>query len=244
MEKTLLIVDQDKLRPCDVICCVVHQLAVFLLAPIDHAAILGDPHLTLKPIVELLAVSFRLHLPQLCFEDGRELVLGIFPNLHSAVLHSQPELLQLVGHRTAQAHGLHGAIQVGGLRDERSPLLVLRLGFGREAHGDVFLVVVVVDAVQPEGKLACRAGHRCDGCTSHLDTVQEDKALALLDAEVAKGAIASHPHVSFEPVRGICCVAICVELPQRALVERCLARRVLKALPGLTHDLLAALELC
>mmetsp|Transcript_89587 Transcript_89587/g.214124 ORF Transcript_89587/g.214124 Transcript_89587/m.214124 type:complete len:311 (+) Transcript_89587:113-1045(+) len=239
----VLILQEHKLGIGDVIGRVIHQLSVFLLAPVHQAAVLCNPHLALEPILLLLAVAFGLDLPKLCLEDRRELVLGVFAHLHPAILHRQPELFQLIRHRAAQADGLHGPVQVGGLRQQGPPLLVLRLGLRAKAHGDVLLVVIAVDTVQLKRELTGGLGHVRHLGAGHLDAVQQDQALVLLDAEVAQRAVAGDPHVSLEPVRGIFCLAICVELPQGALVERRLAGGVLESVPVLAVHLLALVQI-
>mmetsp|Transcript_89586 Transcript_89586/g.214119 ORF Transcript_89586/g.214119 Transcript_89586/m.214119 type:complete len:303 (+) Transcript_89586:113-1021(+) len=228
----VLILQEHKLGIGDVIGRVIHQLSVFLLAPVHQAAVLCNPHLALEPILLLLAVAFGLDLPKLCLEDRRELVLGVFAHLHPAILHRQPELFQLIRHRAAQADGLHGPVQVGGLRQQGPPLLVLRLGLRAKAHGDVLLVVIAVDTVQLKRELTGGLGHVRHLGAGHLDAVQQDQALVLLDAEVAQGPVERHPHVAFQPVRLFLGVTVRVQLPQGALVQGDLAGSVLDTVPG------------
>mmetsp|Transcript_11962 Transcript_11962/g.21914 ORF Transcript_11962/g.21914 Transcript_11962/m.21914 type:complete len:219 (-) Transcript_11962:1730-2386(-) len=92
------------LRSREVCSCIIDELTLFLGAVVYQASVLGDPHLSQKPIFILHGISLALQLPQFRLEYRLKLSLFIVLHLHAAVLDCDAESHQIVLHLLAKLH--------------------------------------------------------------------------------------------------------------------------------------------
>mmetsp|Transcript_78866 Transcript_78866/g.243324 ORF Transcript_78866/g.243324 Transcript_78866/m.243324 type:complete len:240 (-) Transcript_78866:1461-2180(-) len=136
---------------------VVHELPLLFGAEVDEAAVLREPHLALEPVVRLPRVAVGLALPEPRLEGGREL-LGAQANLLSSVVHTKPELVEVLGHLWPQLDAPHDVRLQRLVSQDPCGVVLLRLTGEDVLVIPLLLLLVLRPCLNHEGRLTNSIG--------------------------------------------------------------------------------------